>query len=260
MPTNHLPPFAYLENTLRRHDESFYFSEPYSEVLCTDPKILLSAFQQLADLQQQGLYLVGFISYEAAYYLNSDFASLKAHCKDHSTPLLHFVAFKNISINPVKQSICTSNGAAVDLIYDPLSQAQYANDFACVQQALIDGESYQINYTKRIKLRSSLTPEALYHHLKSEQPVAYSAFLPFKPMTVLSFSPELFFKKQGETITVKPMKGTSKRYDDPKDDAKSYAFLRTDPKNKAENLAKYRPIMDFRMIKETEHSCPQKVQ
>ncbi|WP_192482990.1 MULTISPECIES: aminodeoxychorismate synthase component I [Cysteiniphilum] len=237
MPNNHLPPFAYLENTLDSSDKSFYFSKPHSEVLCTDPKMLKSAFAKLAELQQQGLYLVGFISYEAAYYLNPDFTSLKTASQRLNTPLLHFIAFEQCSPDLLQTQITTTtNSTAIDLIYDPLSQLQYARDFKRVQQALTDGESYQINYTKRIKLRSSLDAYALYTQLKAQQPVSYSAFLPFKPMTVLSFSPELFFKKQGDTITVKPMKGTSKRSDDPNDDLKSYEFLRTDPKNKAENL------------------------
>ncbi|WP_119328006.1 aminodeoxychorismate synthase component I [Cysteiniphilum halobium] len=233
---NHLPPFAYLENTLDSNDKSFYFSQPHSEVLCTDFQMLKSAFEKLIDLQQQGLYLVGFISYEAAYYLNPDFSSLKTTLKEHTIPLLHFVAFEKCASNPFKNKTNTCKSPAIELIYDPLSKAQYAKDFACVQQALSDGESYQINYTKRIQLRSNLTADGLYTQLKSQQPVSYSAFLPFKPMTVLSFSPELFFKKQGETITVKPMKGTSKRFEDQNDDIKSYQFLQEDPKNKAENL------------------------
>ncbi|WP_440615626.1 aminodeoxychorismate synthase component I [Cysteiniphilum sp. 6C5] len=237
MPNNHLPPFAYLENTLDSNDKSFYFSEPHSEVLCTDPKMLTSAFEKLAELQQQGLYLAGFISYEASYYLNPDFASLRTNPKTHNpSPLLHFVAFEQCSPKHFQPRTASSKHPAIDLIYDSLPKSQYAQDFNRIQQALTHGESYQINYTKRIKLRSSLAAYELYTQLKAQQPVSYSAFLPFKPMTVLSFSPELFFKKQEDTITVKPMKGTSKRFDDPDEDLQSYEFLRTDPKNKAENL------------------------
>jgi hypothetical protein len=70
---NNLPEFAYLENTLDNSKASYYFSHPKAEVLCTHPDTLNAQLEHLWSLQQQGLYLVGFVSYEAAYYLNPDF-------------------------------------------------------------------------------------------------------------------------------------------------------------------------------------------
>ena len=125
MPDNHLPPFAYLENTLDSNGKSFYFSKPHGEVLCTDPKMLKSAFARLTDLQQQGLYLVGFISYEASYYLNPDFSYLRTSPKTHNlSPLLHFVAFERCSSKPLQSRTASSNHPAIDLIYDSLSKSQ----------------------------------------------------------------------------------------------------------------------------------------
>ncbi|WP_100550687.1 aminodeoxychorismate synthase component I [Caedibacter taeniospiralis] len=238
---NHLPEFACLENTLDNAEPSYYFSQPKEKVLCINPDMINDALTRLWSLQQQGLYLVGFVSYETAYYVNPDFFSLQNHepiTHDSGTPLIHFIAFEKCSIQ--KPSVDTNKSTiskpVINLISDPLTQEQYAADFSVLKQALIDGESYQINYTKRIQLRSDLDSLSLYNELKKQQPVSYSAFLPFSPMQVLSFSPELFFHKKGDCITVKPMKGTSKRFDDPAQDRASYHFLQNDPKNKAENL------------------------
>ncbi len=238
---NNLPEFAYLENTLDNSKASYYFSHPKAEVLCTHPDTLNAQLEHLWSLQQQGLYLVGFVSYEAAYYLNPDFFSLQltSHTIDNSrAPLIHFVAFEKYSTQPPSTSTNTqyNDQAPIDLISDPLTHEAYNTAFATLKRALIDGASYQINYTKRIELRSMLDSLSLYKHLKKQQPVSYSAFLPFSPMQVLSFSPELFFHKTGNKITVKPMKGTSARFDTPTQDNASYHFLQNDPKNKAENL------------------------
>ncbi|MBL0925802.1 MAG: bifunctional anthranilate synthase component I family protein/class IV aminotransferase, partial [Sphingomonadaceae bacterium] len=52
----------------------------------------------------------------------------------------------------------------------------------------------------------------------------------------LSFSPELFFALKDRRVTTKPMKGTAVRHIDPADDAAEAEALRTDPKQRAENL------------------------
>ncbi len=231
-----LPKFACLENTLDSSKPSFYFDSPVDEISCITPINIKSALDQLESLQQQGLYLVGYVSYEAAYYLNSDFTSMQDQDASFCTPLIHFVAFKNCQLQSSQKQSTYSVFPAIDMIHDCLSYKQYMKDFAVIQKALLDGESYQINYTKRVQLRSPLSVFELYQQLKAQQPVQYSAFLPFSPVTVLSFSPELFFKKTANLITVKPMKGTSARFDDPVLDQNSYTFLKNDSKNKAENL------------------------
>jgi para-aminobenzoate synthetase/4-amino-4-deoxychorismate lyase len=52
----------------------------------------------------------------------------------------------------------------------------------------------------------------------------------------MSFSPELFFKKEDTSCTVRPMKGTISRGLTPEADAQLKDFLRHDPKNCSENI------------------------
>lgn len=241
MHNNHLPQFSCFENTLNSTANSYYFSNPVSEILCTDPTMLNSAFKKIESLRSKGFYLTGFVSYEASYYLHTDFKSLRYDSKKIDIPLLHFIAFKTCTLKPSYKihettSISACQKSKIDLIHDSLSFKDYAENFKKIFRHLEDGESYQVNYTKRINLRSSLSSYQLYEALKVQQRVAYSAFLPFSSLSILSFSPELFFKKQGEKITVKPMKGTAARHQDPQKDNEYYKFLRKDIKNKSENL------------------------
>ena len=50
-----------------------------------------------------------------------------------------------------------------------------------------------------------------YSDLRRNQSVAYGAYIRNGEERILSFSPELFFRKNGTEVTVRPMKGTAKR-------------------------------------------------
>ncbi|MFZ9035470.1 MAG: aminodeoxychorismate synthase component I [Francisellaceae bacterium] len=236
MNTN-LAPFALLENTLdSKACDCYYFDMPVCELIANDAASLQKCLGRIPQLQQQELYLVGYISYEAAYYLNPVLFHLQS--PSDPKPLLHFTAFKNMKkYSTYKQeSIPMADSGAISLMYDRLDKTQYQRDFDYILTRLGAGDSYQVNFTKRIALKSTLNSQTLYQQIKKRQAVRFSAYLPFLPKQILSFSPELFFKKQDDRITVKPMKGTSARFSDPQKDHDSYEFLKHDGKNRAENL------------------------
>ena len=68
------------------------------------------------------------------------------------------------------------------------------------------------------------------------QRTPYNAFIKNDYEEILSFSPELFFKKNGNRILTKPMKGTIKRGKTQDEDLKNIEFLKNDVKNRAENI------------------------
>jgi para-aminobenzoate synthetase/4-amino-4-deoxychorismate lyase len=76
----------------------------------------------------------------------------------------------------------------------------------------------------------------LYYHLRHSHPVQYAAFLDFELVKVISISPELFFRKHDNQLTVKPMKGTMPRGNNATEDSANYHQLQTCAKNQAENL------------------------
>ncbi|QWU98489.1 bifunctional chorismate-binding protein/class IV aminotransferase [Francisella salimarina] len=229
MSNTQLPQFAVLEDTLT-NKQSYYFYNPVAEVIANDKESLELAFGQLEELQQQGSYLVGYLSYEASYYLNNNLYDL---CDFDDGKLLHFVAFSNYS-NEVPKNIVSDKN--IDLMIDSLNFADYQKSFDEVQQALINGESYQINLTKNILTNTRLTSYELYSKLKQQQSVKYAAYLPFLNPDIISISPELFFKKEADNLLVKPMKGTAKLTGNDSEDQKVYQELSSCDKNRAENL------------------------
>lgn len=224
-----LPPFAIFEDTLTK-GLSYYFYNPTTEVIAYDEKSLEQAFDKLQNLQSQGLYLAGFISYEASYYINKKLVHLRTA---NDGKLLHFVAFKNYSNKIPYLSIADGK---IDLMIDTLSIDDYQKKFNKVQEALINGESYQINLTKNIFANTNLSSQEIYNKLKQLQPVKYATYLPFLEPDVISISPELFFKKEGGNLIVRPMKGTARLTADREKNEAIYNELKTCKKNQSENL------------------------
>ena len=64
----------------------------------------------------------------------------------------------------------------------------------------------------------------------------YGAFCKFKDHLVVSLSPELFFKRDGDKIISIPMKGTIKRGRDAQEDRENIIQLKGSLKDRAENL------------------------
>lgn len=83
------------------------------------------------------------------------------------------------------------------------------------------GDTYQVNFTQRLRFASFGDPIAFYRDLRRAQPVPYGALarLPADHW-VLSLSPELFFRHDGGgKLVTRPMKGTALRSGDAKRDA-----------------------------------------
>ena len=105
------------------------------------------------------------------------------------------------------------------------------------------GDTYQVNYTMRLRFDAFGGIHALYARLRARQPVPYGALVQCEDgSAVLSLSPELFVRHAGGVLTARPMKGTAPaapptQADTHADDNLARArALAADPKNRAENL------------------------
>lgn len=86
------------------------------------------------------------------------------------------------------------------------------------------GDAYQINLTFPWYARYYGEPLALYLRLRTAQPVPYGAYLPIPGGgAILCRSPELFFRRTGNKIVCRPMKGTTRPGIDGWVDAKTQA-------------------------------------
>jgi len=113
---------------------------------------------------------------------------------------------------------------------------EYREKILAIRRAIARGETYQINYT--IRLRSIFAGDDLawFLQLKKAQSSSYCAYLDIGDYRILSASPELFFHLKDQKITVRPMKGTVKRGATPEEDRAHAEWLYHSEKNRAENL------------------------
>jgi para-aminobenzoate synthetase / 4-amino-4-deoxychorismate lyase len=234
-----MSPFSLLENTFDPDGTSSYYTEPVCEIKATQAREIPKAFTALDTCHTEGLYLVGYMSYELGYVLYPQLNHLLKNQND--AVLLHFIAYKNKQDIPHTQleSILSNPNHGtqqIDLLCFKQSYQDYKTALKKVNKKLINGESYQINYTSQYTFEYPGSPLELYFSLRKQQLARFCAYLPFAPTTVISFSPELFFKKSKYHLTVKPMKGTYPRSDDPAQDLKNRQALLKDKKVQSENL------------------------
>ncbi|HWR02642.1 MAG TPA: aminodeoxychorismate synthase component I [Humidesulfovibrio sp.] len=115
--------------------------------------------------------------------------------------------------------------------------ADYARRFARLHEWLAEGETYQANYTIPFECDFNADAEAWFARLAREQSAGFCAFLDLGRHRALSFSPELFFRLDGQGgVLARPMKGTAARGAAPQDDRARRAELAACPKNRAENV------------------------
>ncbi|AOY92806.1 aminodeoxychorismate synthase component I [Cupriavidus sp. USMAA2-4] len=128
--------------------------------------------------------------------------------------------------------------AGVMQVASDTSRTAFEDAIARIHQWIEAGDTYQVNYTQRLRFSAFGAPAALFAGLRAAQPVPYGvlACLPGDGW-VLSLSPELFVSHDGAgSLLARPMKGTAPRTGDAAGDAAAASALAADAKNRAENV------------------------
>ncbi|KHK50698.1 aminodeoxychorismate synthase [Ralstonia sp. A12] len=118
-----------------------------------------------------------------------------------------------------------------------VDHATYTHAIARIHDWIAAGDTYEVNYTYRLRMTAFGAPAALYRRLRARQPVPYGAFIGLpEGGAILSCSPELFFSHHAGRLVARPMKGTAPATGDVEVDETRAIALAADEKNRAENL------------------------
>lgn len=117
-----------------------------------------------------------------------------------------------------------------------LSRDHYQTAFKAVEYYLKAGDCYQINLAQRFCAQASGDAFSAYCKLRQLSPAPYSAFLNLPMVQILCASPELFLQVRQGHVETKPIKGTRPRLSDGKADELLVQDLRSNTKDRAENL------------------------
>jgi len=203
------------------------FSKPTESILAWNIEDVLPALEAVDKATAAGKWAVGMVSYDAA----SAFDSALAAKRHHQAPLVAFGIFDEgvLSTGPAGGSFTTGNWVA------DTEQDDYEADIREIKERIAAGDTYQVNYTMRLRATFDGDPLGLFEALSRAQQGDHLCFLDLGDAAVCSASPELFFTRTGSTLSSRPMKGTRPRDPDPVVDAALAADLVSSEKDRAEN-------------------------
>ncbi len=200
---------------------------------------------QLEGWLGKGYYLAGWIGYEFGSRLEQRLAGWggKANCKGQLLADLGVYRAPRIfdhrtgegEIPPAKGRPLVYGWDMQDL-QPNVDQPTYLQAIKRLKEYIAAGDTYQVNYTLKLLFRWSGSAEGLYLDLRHNQTVPYGAYICSGGERILSFSPELFFRRDSQGLVVRPMKGTSRRGDTPEEDRLLREGLSLDAKNRSENV------------------------
>ena len=178
-----------------------------------------------------GRHAAGYLAYEAGFAFEPRAGVVP------DGPLLWFGLFDSYEeIADVPAALPDPAGAWVGTPQPCVTRDAYDAMLARVLALIAAGDIYQANLTFRATVAVAGDPLALYAAIRGRARAGWGAIVATGSETLLSFSPELFFRLNGGALTCRPMKGTVRRDPDPARDAAVAADLAADEKQRAENL------------------------
>ncbi|WP_289040036.1 anthranilate synthase component I family protein [uncultured Zobellia sp.] len=218
------------------------------------------AFEKLRDFQDRAKdYIFGYLSYD----LKNDVERLSS--KNHDglgfAELFFFQPKKIIKIN----------GNTVVFEYLRMVDDEIQSDFDLISGGILEKESISVTENIKIKLRifkdeyfkqvgkmlshihrgdiyeanfcqefyaedTQINPYKTYQKLNKISEAPFASFLKVYDQYLLSASPERYLRKEAGKLISQPIKGTSKRAKQPEEDDNLVNALKTDPKERAENI------------------------
>ena len=212
--------------------ERYTFTQPIKELKTRDLAEVADLLAQVESYQEQGYYVVGYVSYEAAPAFEEKLAVHKAPLLGEY--LLYFTVHDRVETSPIPLTY-----EEVDLPSkwrEQTSAEDYEKAISQIHHHLRQGDTYQVNYTVQLKQDLSANPFAIYNRMVVEQEAGYNAYVEHDEMAVISMRPELFFEQNDRELTTRPMKGTTKRGLTDQEDLAQASWLEQDSKNRSENM------------------------
>ena len=208
------------------------FTDTIKELKTKDIKEVKPLLDELEAYQNEGYYAVGYVSYEAAPAFETKFEVIDDPLM--SEYLLYFTIHESVQTEPIP---LTYKPITLPKTWQELTSAEeYKAAIEHIHHHIRQGDTYQVNYTVQLQQNITADPFAIYNRLVVEQNAHYNAFIQHDDVSIISVSPELFFKKDGDGLTTRPMKGTTNRGLTTETDLKQAQWLAQDQKNRSENM------------------------
>ncbi len=219
------------------NEHPFALLQPVGIIEAHHPDEVAGALDAAGAAAARGLWVAGFVSYEAAPGLDRSLEVRSRPTNDPfgRLPLIWFAMFQDRIDEPLLERRGESPPTGASSWQPSIDRVGYDAAIASVREHIAAGDTYQINFTLRLRAQVRGDERDFYRDLCFAQRGAHSAYLNAGRYRVLSASPELFFRMDGDLLTTRPMKGTIARGRWPEEDAAAAERLRFSAKDKAEN-------------------------
>ncbi len=150
-----------------------------------------------------------------------------------------------------QQLAATSCNSANSKVISNFTKAEYLEKIEEIKEFIRRGDTYQTNLTQQFtaELPENLTPQQIFRSLRNNNPAPFASFIQRHDSTVISASPERFFKVQrlktndsglrtqdSGLISTSPIKGTRPRGKNFEEDERLKKELLESEKDRAENV------------------------
>ncbi len=239
--------FVFLDTSkpVGENRKSMLFLDPVERMQYREGDDEREYLEKVQTFQKEGFYVAGWLSYEFGCLLENSLRRQLCREEDRGALLADLGVFRRPYIFDHENGTTDfplDDGSLDSLPFEitNLSLSQEREEYLQAINRILEyiraGDTYQVNYTLKLLFDFSGSPESFYRELRRNQSVSYGAYIRWGDERVMSFSPELFFWKNGNEIKVRPMKGTLQRGRTLAEDNSNRHFLSQDIKNRSENV------------------------
>lgn len=204
------------------------FRDPVKVIVAESIDEIIPSLNAIEEETKRGRYAAGYISYESSPAFNPAF---RVHTHSRM-PLLWFGIYEE----PTKEELTSAGYFKTSAWTTKTTEEKYRDSIGKIYEQIENGNTYQVNYTIRLEAGFEGDTIAYYTKLREAQTANYSAYLDIGGHTIISASPELFFRLHNGKVSTRPMKGTVGRGKTAEEDEENAAWLLQSEKNRAENV------------------------
>ena len=206
------------------------FQNPSAVITACEPGDVRRCLDEAERASRDGFYAAGFVTYEAAAAFG-----LPVHAPvPGGLPLACFGIFPRENVH--RTAAVEFHGDGFADWTASIDRDEYACAFRRIKEHIASGDTYQLNFTFRLRAPFDGDARALFADLVAAQRGAWSAYVDLGTHAICSASPELFFSLNGGRVECRPMKGTMPRGLTSAADVLQADRLHTSAKNRSENV------------------------
>lgn len=240
--------FVFLDTSRpdRENNKSYLFLDPIERCVCRNGDDLEKYLLLLQEKLDEGYFLAGWVAYEFGSLLEAGLPVTSADSAPPKTVLADFGVFLEPfyfdhnsgsgNLGDTATGLIDDAAFSVSDLHPNMEKQEFLDAIDKVQRYIEAGDTYQVNYTLKLLFQFQGDVTSFYKMLRRNQSVPYGAYIRNGAEHILSFSPELFFRKERDCLVVRPMKGTAARGRNSAEDYGNCRMLHLDEKNRSENV------------------------